>query len=486
MSAYRRHAPRLLTLSDAARRVLSSIESIGGRPLIVGGSVRDALLGAHVESKDIDIEVYGLTSKEELIAALSAIGFVDERGVAFGVVAANVDGEDFDISFPRRDSVEGTGHRGFIVDIDPELDERVAFGRRDFTINALGFDPQSDELVDPFDGEADLRAGVLRHTSDAFAEDPLRVLRAVQFAGRFGFALAPDTADLCRTLVPSFAELSTDRVWGEWRKLARRATFWPEALTALAQTGWDVHFPELSATQGVRQDPGWHSEGDVWTHLGLAARAAALAAERRKLAGDDREVAVFGALLHDLGKVTHTTFDGKRIRSAGHAEAGVAPAKAFLKRIGAPQWLLDRVLPLVSEHMSHVSTHGAPSPSAVRRLIRRLDRNGSGASIYDWARVVDADCAGRGRSSKRSPAGAWLAVAEKVGPTPGTSLLRGEDLIERGLQPGPNFQPIMQASISAQDNGEFDDVDGALRWLDEYLQSVGSGRIPTSPPGTSE
>ncbi|WP_426516367.1 CCA tRNA nucleotidyltransferase [Diaminobutyricibacter sp. McL0618] len=440
--------------------------------MIVGGAVRDALLLSKPASKDVDIEVYGLSAKEALISALSKIGAVDERGIAFGVVAASVDGEDFDISFPRRDSVDGAGHRGFNADIDPGLDIRVAFGRRDFTINAIGFDPATEELVDPFSGANDLRAGVLRHTSDAFVEDPLRVLRGVQFAGRFGFVLAPDTATLCRTIVPLFAELSVERVWGEWRKLARRAVFWPEALTALAQTGWDVHFPELAATKGIRQDPEWHSEGDVWTHLGLAARAAALAAESAKLSDKDREVAVLGALVHDFGKVTHTTFEGKRIRSTGHAEAGVAPAKRFLNRIGAPHWIAERVLPIVAEHMSHTSVEGAPSPAAVKRLIRRLKRNESGASIYDWARVVDADCAGRGRSAKRSPAGRWLAVAEKVGPGPRPSLLRGEHLIERGLKPGPGFGSIIQASIIAQDDGVFDDIDGATRWLDEYLESA--------------
>jgi len=464
----------LVPLTPAATAVVETIAAAGGRPLVVGGSVRDALLDH--PGKDVDLEVHGHPAVAELTSRLSVLGHVDHRGQAFGVLALKVDGQDFDISFPRRDSKSGAGARGFDINVDPNISVQEAFGRRDFTINAMGWDPLTGELIDPYDGASDLRSGILRHTTAAFRDDPLRVLRAVQFAGRFEFTLAPETVAECRDITAAIARsgglrnaVSLERVWQEWRKLARRGTAWTNAMDALVDTGLIQFYPELAATRGVEQDPGWHAEGDVWTHLTLAAEEAALNAEREGLPGTDREVAVFGALVHDLGKVTHTQNIDGRITSRGHAVAGVAPATAFLRSIGAPHHLIARVLPLVREHMSHIGID-QPSVSQVRRLIRRLDTNGAGASIHDWARVVDADCAGRGPSAKPSPANRWLDVAATttVGDAARKGLLTGEHLIARGYAPGPDFKPVLSAALDAQDDGMIHDEDSALAWLDEY------------------
>ncbi|TBN57363.1 CCA tRNA nucleotidyltransferase [Glaciihabitans arcticus] len=430
----------LLDLTPGARAVVEACRRVGARPLVVGGAIRDALLG--VASKDLDIEVHGVTDRALLLAALAEVGAVAEQGASFDVIAVRVDGADLDLSIS-----------------DAPID--LAFSRRDFTINAMGWDPITDELIDPFGGQRDLARAILRHTSASFGDDPLRVLRGVQFVGRFGFALAAETKGVCRELAPRFDELATERVWEEWRKLARRARFWPEALDALKQTGWLAHFPDLDATRGVKQDPIWHSEGDVFTHLGLAAGKAAEFAERDGLSDTDREVAVLAALVHDFGKVTHTEI-GERITSHGHAEAGVEPARAFLAEIGAPRHVEARILPVVREHMAHVSMQGSPSRPAVRRLMRRL----GDASIHDWARVVDADCAGRGASSKASPAGAWVTIAESIGGAPARGLLTGEHLIARGLRPGPEFGRILGEALAAQDDEVFADEAGAVEWFD--------------------
>ena len=433
----------LIDLSPAARAVLDACERVDVAALVVGGSVRDALLG--VPSKDVDLEVTG--DRAALVAALQDVGTVAEQGAHFPILAVHVigdngAGENIDVSFAEH--------------ADP-------FARRDFTINAMGWNPFTGELVDPYGGQRDLAAGVLRHTSEHFSDDPLRVLRGVQFAGRFGFRFAAETKGLCRELAPRFSELPTERVWEEWRKLARRAIHWPEALRSLVDSGWAQHFPELAATRGIEQDPGWHAEGDVWTHLGLAARAAAMASG--DLDDVDREVVVLAALVHDLGKVTHTDTSGPRITSQGHAEAGVEPARQFLRDIGAPGHVVARVLPIVREHMAHVSVNGKPSRPAVRRLMRRL----APATISDWARVVDADCAGRGPSSKPSPSPVWLNVAATIGGTPGRALLRGEHLIARGMTPGPQFREVLAAATAAQDDEQFIDEAGALEWLDARL-----------------
>ena len=460
----------LISLTPTARRVVRAIAAAGGRPVVVGGAVRDALCSAEA-SKDIDIEVYGVANVTAIVSALSPLGKVDKRGQAFGVLALTSHGEDFDISFPRRDSASDFAHRGVQVTVDANLSEREAFARRDFTINAIGWEPLTGRVIDPFDGRTDLDNRVLRHTSDAFAEDPLRVLRAVQFAGRFSLALAPETLAECRRVVALIERagglrnvVSAERVWGEWRKLLRRGVAFERAFDALRETGLSRQFPQLHELIGVQQDPRWHAEGDVWTHTALAAEAAARAAESDGIPASERELVVLATICHDLGKATHTVVGEDAITSHGHAGAGAEVVPEFLQRLGAPQRLVAPVAALVREHMAHASG-GAVSAPQVRRLVRRLASGG--ATLHEWARVVDADCAGRGASAKPSPAASWLDVATRaeVGTTPRKGVLTGQHLIEAGLRPGPAFSTILAEALEVQDAGGFDDLAGALAWF---------------------
>jgi tRNA nucleotidyltransferase (CCA-adding enzyme) len=439
-------------------RVLAAIRRAGGRPMLVGGWVRDALMGT--PSKDIDIEVYGVDGPDILAAALSDVGKVTEAGKSFGVLKVRSGATEIDVSLPRRESKTGAGHRGFAVIPDSDLGFAEASARRDFTINALMADPETGEVIDHHGGLADLEAGVLRHTSAAFSEDPLRVLRAVQFAGRFGFTLAPETAAVCRLLYGTYGELATERVWGEMEKLGTRGTNLRAALTALADTRWEAHFPQIAALHGIAQDPGWHPEGDVHIHSGLAATQAARLADEAGLTGTDRFVIVFAALLHDAGKVTHTQRDGGRITSRGHAAAGVQPATAFLRSIGCPEAVTARIVPLIREHMACT---GRPTKPAVRRLVRRL----APVPLTELALVCAADRKGRGDPDAPSMADAWLETGRdlKVTERPAKGLLTGDHLIAAGMTPGPVFKTILTAALAAQDAGEFDDETGALRWL---------------------
>jgi tRNA nucleotidyltransferase (CCA-adding enzyme) len=445
-------------LAPDAERVLSAIRAAGGRPMLVGGCVRDALID--IPSKDIDVEVYGLADPDVLAAALSGAGKVTEAGKSFGVFKVRAGDTEIDISLPRRESKTGAGHRGFAVIPDGSIGFAEASARRDFTINSLMADPATGEIIDCHGGVADLRAGILRHTSDAFAEDPLRVLRGVQFAARFGFGMAIETVILCRKLLGSYAELSTERVWGEFEKIGTRGTHISRALTVLADTWWAVHYPQLKKLGGIRQDPVWHPEGDVWAHSGLAADQAARLADEAGLAGADRFVVVFAALLHDVGKVTHTQHAGGRITSHGHAEAGTGPAWVFLHSIGCPESITDRIIPLIREHMSCT---GRPTKPAVRRLVRRLVP----ATLTELALVCAADRKGRGDPGAPSSAGAWLEMGRdlRVQERPAKGLLTGDHLIVAGMVPGPAFRPLLEAALAAQDAGEFDDEAGALRWL---------------------
>jgi tRNA nucleotidyltransferase (CCA-adding enzyme) len=226
--------PDLIDLTPETARVLDALRDAGGRPLIVGGAVRDALIsrsrGETVAPKDIDLKVYGL-SREEVRDALP--GDVEEFGQAFGVFNTRINGQDFDVALPRRDNKTGEGHRGFVVETDPNLPFDEAFARRDFTMNSMGWDADDGELIDPHGGRADLEAGILRHTSDKFSEDPMRVLRGIQFSGRFGLELAPETAALFREMAPSFHELNRSGIWGQFRKLTTKGTHISKALEAL-------------------------------------------------------------------------------------------------------------------------------------------------------------------------------------------------------------------------------------------------------------
>jgi tRNA nucleotidyltransferase (CCA-adding enzyme) len=189
-------------LTPAAYRVLRAATDAGGIPVLAGGSVRDALL--HVDIKDFDIEVYGNVNPDRLCAELSAAGTADLTGRAFGVMKVRVSGEEIDVTLPRRDIRTAGGHRGFDVVTGGDLTPAQASARRDYTVNAMMADPFTGEVTDCHGGLADLYKGVLRHTSTAFTEDPLRVLRGVRFAARYGFTMAPETALLCRSISGTF------------------------------------------------------------------------------------------------------------------------------------------------------------------------------------------------------------------------------------------------------------------------------------------
>ncbi len=486
-------APNLIDLSDASQKVLQACRNAGGSPLIVGGSVRDALIerqqGAHPQSKDIDIEVYGLSGFEPLQKELKKIGRVDLTGVSFGVLKVVVDGEDFDVSLPRVDSKTGDGHTGFTTVADPTLGEVDAFSRRDFTINAMGWDPTTGELVDPWGGSSDLKAGVLRHVSDAFAEDPLRVLRAVQFAARFDLVVAEETAVLARSISNQYDDLAKERVWEEFHKLTMRGVKISRGLDVLHQVGWEQHFPELLAIRDVPQDVRWHPEGPVHVHVGLAADRAVEIAIRDGLDDEQRHLSVLVAMLHDLGKAGRGTQvedvsnlagnPSPKITSHGHPELGVEAATDMLTRIKAPKRVLDFVLPLINEHMSAASIGSKePTSSAVRKLMRRLGEGPNSPTIYDWARLSEADSGGRGSGSTTGPSASWLKVAENLGSgKPRPSLLRGDHLRSTEIKAGPAWAAIIKESVLAQDEGAFNDVEGAIAWM-----NANAARIAATQP----
>ena len=463
-----------LAIPEELRAMLAAVRRVG-RPRLVGGGVRDALLGR--TPKDFDVEVAGVDF-ETLRRALSRFGATDVVGRSFGVIKVRgaASGAEYDFSLPRRESKTGAGHRGFAVEPDPALSDAEAAARRDFTVNAIACDPFSGELVDPHGGAADLRARVLRHTSAAFTEDPLRVLRAFQLAARFDFSLAPETAALCRSIADSFAELPVERVWGEWEKWAVKSARPSRGLRVLDETGWLKHFPELAALRGTPQDPEWHPEGDVFTHTQHCLDALVALEEWQQSPSVRRRLLAFAVLAHDFGKPLTTVFAEKRgvMRwlSPGHEAAGAPLAESFLRRLGAPLELDPPVRALVAYHMV---PHRGPGSDFSDTHVRRLARKLTPATIDDLALVMTADS--HGRPPLESPetialiakmrAKAGLLSLQSQAPRP---LVQGRHLVALARAPGPDFKRVLDAAFEAQLDGAFADEAGGVLWLRRFLE----------------
>lgn len=452
--------------------VVERVRRAGGRPLAVGGAVRDHLLG--LPAKDVDVEVYGLTL-EALERALEGLE-VHAVGRSFGVLKVGVihDGEKqtLDVALPRAESKSGHGHKGFVVTSDPFMDPRDAAARRDFTVNAIAVDLERGAFVDPWNGIEDLAHGVLRHVSPAFDEDPLRVLRAAQFAARFCLDVHDDTLARCRTLLSELPTLPVERVWGELHKLLEKGV-WPSlGLEMLRKVGaLELLFPELHALIGCRQEPEWHPEGDVWRHTLLVTDEAARLSLAEGLAPDERVRVVLGALCHDLGKPATTAFEDGRWRSKDHEAGGDEPTRAFLARIGAPHALVEDVVALVRDHLKPFQLHRERdkiSDGALRRLALRVN-------LPRLVRVARADHFGRTTPdalAREDLAGPWLleqAARLRVQDEKPKPILLGRHLIAHGLKPGPAFKAVLDDAFSAQLDGVFADEAGAVAWLAAHL-----------------
>ena len=454
----------LAQLLKPVSRLAEAILIAGGRPVLVGGAVRDHLLG--LTPKDFDIEVYGLPAKA-LTAVLERVAKVHTVGKSFGVLKAKIDGMDIDVSLPRRERKVGQGHRGFEVDHDHGMTFAEAASRRDFTINAIGMDLGTGELLDPWGGVADLRSSLIRHVSDAFDEDPLRVLRACQFAARFGFAIAAETLEKCRSLQDELITLSTERIWEELKKLLLKSEKPSIGILAMEATGALALFPELAQLRGAHHNPEFHPEGDVWSHNLLVLDACATMCNEGKLDASETLKLMLAALCHDLGKPSTATLVDGVWHNPGHEFAGDAPTRALLARMGCPPSMVEPIATLVREHgqalllwRQHLTQ--PVTDGTLRRLALRVP-------IVPLCRLVRADFRGRAAADASGPClmvdwllqrAASLDLLEKQ-PSP---LLRGRDLQTLGLKPGPVMGEVLNAAFAAQLDGEFADLPGAIAW----------------------
>ena len=450
-------------MNEAVWTVAEIVRRAGGRALLVGGCVRDGLLGG--DPKDFDIECFGV-SAADLQSALSERFDLDLVGASFGVIKLH--GHDIDVAMPRRETKLGLGHRAFEMECDPSLTLEEASARRDFTVNAIYLDPLTGETLDPWNGRADLDRRVLRHVGEHFAEDPLRVLRGMQFVARFGLDPAPETVEVCRAMTPE--GLASERLMGEWSKLLLQGVDISKGLNFLRDTGWVQYYPELVALIGCRQDPEWHPEGDVWNHTLCCLDAYAKARDEAGRNQEEDIVVGLAVLCHDFGKPSCTAYDPvkKRIRSLGHDEAGVEPTLSFLRRLTNEERLMKEVPPLVRLHMRPFAMwRDKASDGAIRRLaanVVRLDR---------LIRVAAADDAGRPPFPSEPEPLEWLAMRAKeleVADAAPKPLVMGRDLIALGMKPGPGFGRILKTAYEAQLDGRFSTREEGIAMVSEFAE----------------
>jgi len=455
-----------VTPLEHARAIAAAVGDAGGRALVVGGWVRDRLLSLPLpEKSNVDLEVFGVPA-ETLRALLERFGRVEAVGESFQVYKLG----DVDVSLPRRDSKAGRGHRGFVVTGDPDMSIADAARRRDFTVNAISWDPLSAEYFDPFDGRRDLERRLLRMVdADTFADDSLRVLRAVQLAARFEFTLDAATAARCRAI--PLDDLPCERVWGEIDKLLLQARR-PSIGLALAMDLGIVGklFPELRALSGCPQEPEWHPEGDVWVHTLQVVDEARTRID--DLPRPQQITVMLGALAHDLGKPPTTAFVDGRIRSMNHEELGVAPAAAFLDRLNIHTIdgydVRKQVLGITAQHLkpgAWYKVRDEVGDGAFRRLAQKVD-------LELLARVAKSDCEGRRPGRFDCTAMDWfLERARTLGVEhrPPAPILLGRHVLELGMKPGPRVGEILKTVYEQQLDNQVTTLDEAIAAAKHHL-----------------
>ncbi len=456
-------------IDEPVLAVCRAVRGAGGRALLVGGGVRDRLMG--VASKDYDLEVYGLPA-EMVEALLRRLGRLNTVGVSFTVYKVLLESElEVDVSLPRRESKVAPGHRGFTVSGDPFMSLEEAARRRDFTINAILYDPLESALIDPYGGVSDIEQGIIRAVSyETFAEDSLRVLRAMQFAARFEFVIEPGTQRLCRDI--ELSDLPAERIFGEFEKallLAQRPSFGLAAARDLLIL--DKLLPDLKALIGCPQDPRWHPEGDVFTHTLLALDNAAELT--RGLTREKRLTVMLAVLLHDVAKPATTKMEGHRVRSPGHDHAGREPALRVLDTLNVHTVdgydVRSQVVVLVVNHLKPLHFYHDRrriGDGAFRRLARGCDLE----LLY---LVAKADALARGPASDASAQEWFIERARALGveheaPEP---ILMGRHLQALGVEPGPRMGELLAAVYEMQLDGQVTNLDEATRAARKLLDS---------------
>lgn len=440
-----------------AERIAKAVSEAGGRTFYVGGYVRDKMLG--IETKDFDIEVHGV-SVETLEGILDTIGKRLEFGKSFGVY--NIKGCSVDIAMPRKEECIGVRHTDFKVDIDPFCGTEKAAERRDFTMNAIMEDVLTGEIIDHFGGRRDIEERVIRHVNDvSFSEDPLRVLRAAQFASRFEFEIDKATKKLCSSM--DIGSVSSERVFEELKKAllkSQKPSLFFERLLEINQlASW---FPEVEALIKVEQNPKYHSEGNVYAHTMLVLDEAA---KRRELT-ENKLGFMLSALTHDFGKALTTEFVDGALHSYRHEKAGLPLIERFLLRLTRDKKLIRYVLNLAEHHMRPNAL--AIFNSSVKATNKLFDDVDEPIALIHLAQADSLGCVPEERTPSTEPF--LLERLDEYNRCMAKPYVKGEDLIAAGLKSGRDFSEILAYTHKLRLSGVTKEA--ALRQAIAYAKEI--------------
>jgi tRNA nucleotidyltransferase (CCA-adding enzyme) len=438
-------------LPSILEEILTDLQKIGSTPILVGGSVRDHFLNIPV--KDYDVEIFGIDCFEIIEKCLQKYGSVKLVGKSFGVLTLSVNDYDFDFALPRTEKKVGNSHQDFEITTNAKLSFREAALRRDFTINAIGYDFSQKEFLDPFDGIKDLKNKTIKHINDkTFIEDSLRVYRAVGFASRFNFKLEEKTKELCKQIVLSneLEYLPKERIYEEFKKLFLKSSKPSIAFELMRELGILKYFSELEVLINCIQDKEYHPEGDVWIHTMMCIDEMARILKEENIEDEYRKLYLFyGILCHDLGKPFCTQEINGKITSHKHESLGIEPTISFLSKLTNEKKFIEIVCSLVKNHLAPFQLYLAESSlKAIKRLSLKVN-------IEDLCLVCLADCLGRTilDKDKCPKATSWLLEKAKelnIQNKAIEPLIQGRDLIALGFKPSKEFKEILEFAFDLQ------------------------------------
>lgn len=428
-------------MNELVKQIALDIRQKGGTAYFVGGFVRDKFLG--IENKDIDVEIFGV-KPNELKEILSKYGEVNEVGSSFGIMM--IKGLDIDFAMPRTEKKISNHHNGFEVEINPFMSLEEATKRRDFTINSIMQDIITGEIIDLWGGITDLNSKRIKHIDkNTFVEDPLRVLRACQFASRFNFYIDKETLDLCKTI--DIKNLSKERVFEEMKKAlikSEKPSIFFNYLYEMNQL--DYFFKEIKDLKSIPQSKIHHPEGDVWNHTLLVLDECS----KLKFNSSNPVAFMLSGLCHDLGKINCTKIEESgKITSIGHDVIGVKLANNMLSRLTTEKNLIKYITNMTELHMrpNMLAKNNSSFKASRKMYLKSVNPN-------DLILLAKADHLGRATDIPYGEYESWLRTRlEDFYSNCKEPLITGKDLIEMGYAPSKEFKDILNKCFNLQISG---------------------------------
>lgn len=434
---------RPVMLRNKATAIVRRLQDAGHEAVFAGGCVRDKLLG--IAPKDYDIATSATPDEvEALFERTLAVGR------KFGIQIVQHEGHDFEVATFRKDGSYVDGRRPESVEFTSSIEDSA---RRDFTINALFEDPIADAVIDHHGGRADLESGIVRAVGDAaarFAEDRLRLIRAIRFAARFDFVIEPGTAAAITAAAAAINDVSAERLGDELTKILTQGNV-RRAFTLMDETGLlGELLPEIAAMKGIEQSPDYHPEGDVFVHTLLCLH---------QLGHDCSPTLAYGVLFHDIAKPTTAELRGDKHTFYGHTNLGADMAEEVCRRLRLSNATIERVRFLVEQHLRHTDAAGMKT-STLKRFLRQEGIE----ELLELTRIDAVSSNGDLRHYEYCRQQLEELPEDVVRPA---RLVTGRDLIAMGMKPGPDFSRILDEIEDAQLEGRVTTREEALAYLRE-------------------